>query len=296
MTTECAGPKKIKISWSSLQAHEFCRQKALLMREKKKSPASNIRPFFHGIVCDRVMRRWLDSDDPQPGQMVEWVPEMVDSCLTEARDTGDGVVKWKSNTDRADMTEWSRTLVTRLEPMLLQWVIPFDYQPEYRFRVPIRIPYLDGGPAEIWLSGGMDILVRETEKDVLPAVWAGYDLKATENPDYLRKTLGQSIFYDLAVRAGVGKGTSPRTFAFLQPMVQSNPVGFVTITDDDRRSLLARIVTMAHAIWRNDTAPKPDNEGCSFCQVRHACAKFNGSVTPSWAPKPGRRSAQRAAG
>jgi hypothetical protein len=294
MTTACSGPKKLKISWSALQAHEFCKQKAMLMRERKKSPASNIRPFFHGIVCDRVMRRWLESDNPRPGEMLSWVEEMVESCLVEARDSGDGVVRWKSREDRAEMTAWSRRLVTRLEPMLDRWVLPFDYQPEYRFRVPLRIPYIDGGPAEVLLNGGMDILVREEEGP--PAVWAGYDLKATENPDYLRKTLGQGIFYDLAVRAGVGKGTSPRTFAFLQPMVESNPVAHVVITDDDRRSMLARIVSMAHSIWRDDVAPKPGPEGCGFCQVRHGCAKFSGTSEGAvWAPKPGRRAAARSA-
>ena len=56
------------------------------MREKKKSPASDIRPFFHGIVADRCMRRWLDSDDPREGEMVSWAEEMVERCLTEARD------------------------------------------------------------------------------------------------------------------------------------------------------------------------------------------------------------------
>lgn len=294
MTEQCAGPKPIKISWSALQAFEFCAHKAFLMREKKKSPASDIRPFFHGIVCDRTCRRWLESADPQPGQMVAWIDEMVDSCLTEAKDTGDGVVKWKSRTDREEMAEWCRTLVSRLEPMLQRWVLPFDYEPEYRFRVPIRIPGLDGTPWVVYLTGGMDILVREAEGP--PAVWAGYDLKATANPDYLRKTLGQGIFYDLAVRAGIGKGTSPRTFAFLQPMVQSNPVAHVTITDADRNSLLSRIVKMAHAIWRDETQPKPGSEGCSFCQVRHACSKFAGTNEGApWTPKLGKRSAARSA-
>lgn len=265
------------------------------MREKKKSPASNIRPFFHGIVCDRTMRRWLESDDPRPGQMVTWIDEMIDACLDEAKDTGDGVVRWKSSTDRAEVAEWSRVLVSRLEPMLLQWVIPFDYEPEYRFRVPIRIPYLDGSLAHVWLTGGMDILVRESEGP--PAVWAGYDLKATANPDYIRKTLAQGIFYDLAVRAGVGRGTSPRTFAFLQPMVDSNPVAHVTITDADRNSLLSRIVKMAHAIWRDETGPKPDSDGCSWCSVKHACGKFLGSSPGSaWTPRLGKRSAARGTG
>lgn len=290
--TDCGGPARLKISWSSLQAHEFCRQRAHLMRERHKSPASDIRPFFHGIVADRVMRSWLESANPLPGEMVSWVDDFVESCVSTAKDTGDGVVKWKSRTDRSEMTDWVRVLLSRLEPMLLQWVIPFEYEPEFKFSVPIRIPYLDGGLAEVDLRGGMDILVREEEGP--PAVWAGYDLKATANPDYLRKTLGQGIFYDLAVRAGVGKGSSPRTFAFLQPMVETNPVAHVTITDADRMSMLARITKVAHDRWRDDVSPKEGNEGCSFCQVRHACPKWAGHGQPQvWAPKVGRTTARR---
>lgn len=263
------------------------------MSEKKKSPASDIRNFFHGIVCDRTMRAWLDSDDPRPGQMVEWVPDVLENCLIEAKETGDGVVRWKSRTDRADMLEWSKVLLGRLEPMLLKWVIPFEYSPEYRFKVPLRIPSLTGELAEIDLVGGMDILVKESAGP--PAVWAGYDLKATANPDYLRKTLGQGIFYDIAVLAGFG--VSPRTFAFLQPMVETNPVAHVTISDEDRVSMLSRITSFCHDKWRGDFAPKADNSGCAYCQVRHACSKWSGMGSPSvWAPKLGKRSAERAAG
>lgn len=258
----------------------------MLYREKKKSPMQDVRNFFHGTVADRCMRRWLESDDPRPGEMASWVDEMIDFCLGEARDTGDGVVRWKSSSDRADMAEWIRVLLGRLEPMLQQWVLPFHYQPEFGFRVPIRIPDPWGNTAEIDLTGGMDILVRES---LDPLVWVGFDLKATANPDYISKTLGQGIFYDLAVFAGTG--VAPRDFVFLMPMVERNPVVHVTVTDADRMSLLSRIVKMAHDVWQGDTAPKADAGGCSWCSVRHGCQKFKPSGQV-WAPKLGKRSTE----
>lgn len=269
-TVDCNGPKRLKISWSGLQAHELCKHKAQLYRDKKKSPATNLRPFFHGIVADRIMRRWLEADEQRPGQMLAWVSEMVQVCLDRAKEEGDGLVKWKGVADRSLMTEWVERLVVRLEPFLLQSVVPFDYEPEYRFRVPIRIPDLFGELAEIDLVGGMDIIVRECLGP--PEVWAAYDLKATENPDYLRKTLGQGVFYSLAHFAKVG--IPFRTFAFVQPMVESNPVAYVDVTDADLRSMMSRIVKMAHDVWRGDTEPKASADGCAYCPVKHACLKF----------------------
>lgn len=279
--TTCDGPPRLKISWSALQAHELCKQKAKLMREKHKSPASDIRNFFHGVVADRIMRAWLESANPVSGEMVSWVDQFIDDCLKEAKDTGDGVVRWRDPADRARMADWIRVLLGRLEPFLQRDVLPFDYEPEYRFRVPIRIPDLNGNLAEIDLTGGMDILVRETLGP--PAVWAGYDLKATENPDYLRKTLGQGIFYSLAHLAA--HGTPFRTFAFVQPMVERNPIAHVVISDADLASMLARITAVAHDRWRGDEAPKKSSDGCSWCFVKHACPKFKPGSRTAFAPK-----------
>ena len=279
--TSCDGPKRLKISWSALQAYELCKQRSKLLREKKKSPATNIRPFFHGIVADRIMRRWLEADEQAPGQMVGWVDEMVQSCLDEAKRKGDGIVQWKSAADRAEMTEWIRVLLGRLEPFLLRDVVPFEYAPEYRFRVPIRIPDLAGNTSEIDLVGGMDILVREALGP--PSVWAGYDLKATANPDYLRKTLGQGVFYSLAHLAMQGEPF--RTFAFVQPMVEKNPIAYVDITEADTRSMLVRIVAMAHSLWRNEDEPRKDSEACGWCPVKHACVRFKPGSKSIFAPK-----------
>lgn len=217
------------------------------------------------------MRHWLDSDNPESGQMVSWVDEFIDKCLKEARDTGDGVVRWKDRSDRAEMSEWVKVLVARLEPFLQRDVLPYEYEAEFKFRVPFRIPDLNNNLSEIDLTGGMDILVRENPD---PPVWVAYDLKATENPDYLRKTLGQGIFYSLAHLARVG--TPLRTFAFIQPMVEDNPVAYTNITQADLATMMSRITKMAHDMWQGNFAPKSDSSGCAWCAVRHACPKMNG--------------------
>lgn len=271
---------RINISWSQLQNHELCKHRAMLQRHGGRSPLTDIRNFFHGTVCDRTMRAWLESDDPQPGQMEQMIEDYIERCLVEAKETGDGVVKWKSRTDREEMTAQCQFIMRRLEPMLLRLVIPFEYQPELRFKVPVRIPYLDNTPAEVNLVGGIDITVRR------PNIrWFAYDLKATANPDYIRKTLAQGIFYDLAMLAMFGK--SPEHFAFLQPAVVSNPIVMCQVSDADRASMMARITRVAHDRWRGDDAPKPDNEGCSYCPVRFSCAKFSTRATV-FTPKRGR--------
>lgn len=282
MTETCEGPKRLKVSWTKLQARELCNQRGWLQEQKKKAPMQNVRPFFHGTVADRVMRKWLDSDDPRPGEMVTWVEDMVEEQLKEARSTGDGVVRWKHRTDREEMVEWVKVLLGRLEPFLLRDVIPYEYQAEYRFRVPVKIPDLQGNMSVIDLVGGMDILVREDPTP--PGVWAAYDLKATENPSYVNKTLGQGIFYSLAHLAQTD--TQFRTFAFVQPMVTNNPVAYVDITAADMSVMLQRVIQVAHAIWSDDHTPRKDTEHCGWCPVKHACTKFQpGSTAMGFAPK-----------
>jgi hypothetical protein len=247
--------------------------KSNLMRAGKKSEATDIRNYFHGTVCDRIMRAWLSSESPLPGQMPGMVEDFIVRCLDEAKDTGDGVVRWRNAGDRATLASHCRTVLTGLEPMLLKWVVPFEYEPEHRFKVPIRIPWLDNKTlVVINLTGGIDILVRESE---VPQVWTAFDLKATKDPTYLNKTLGQGTFYDLAIRAQFG--VSPRRFSFLQPAVRENPFADVVISDQDRMDMLARIVRVAHRRWREEDDAKPDSAGCSMCPVRQACKKFTSS-------------------
>jgi PD-(D/E)XK nuclease superfamily protein len=269
MTEVCEGPRRLRISWTSLQTHETCKQRAHLQQGKRATPAQNIRPFFHGIVADKCMRTWLESDNPVSGEMVAMVEDVIEMSIQRAKDRESGVVQWKSRTDRAEMADWVRVLLTRLEPILQKHVLPHSYQPEYKFRVPIRIPDLDGNRSVIDLVGGMDIRVREMDPE---PIWVGYDLKATADPGYLRKVLGQSIFYSVANFAEWGEPF--KKFAFIQPMVENNPLPFVKISHEDLQSMMSRIVSMAHDMWRNDTTPRPLDDNCAWCPVKSACARF----------------------
>lgn len=268
-------PQELYLSWSALKTHEECRHKEYLQRTKHRPESVNIRNFVHGTIADRVVRRFLDEDDPtvqKPGRMQEYVQEIFDIETRPIADGGnaDGVVKWRGQHDRAVMLNFVRELVTQSEPYLFEYVIPYDYATAVRFKQPLTIPYLDGAPALIWLVGEMDILVRKTEE---PPDWLGIDLKGTRNERYWAQTLGQVIFYDLACQAMNGIHCTSG-WAFLQPMCKEQWLP-VRPSDEDRRIMVNRVTKMAHARWSGDHDPKDSNKGCSECHVKHACAKYH---------------------
>jgi PD-(D/E)XK nuclease superfamily len=254
----------LSISWSSLRAHLECRQKAFLLRSGKRSPSGNIRQFFHGTVADRIMRTWLL--DPQPGAMPGMVRATMDEEETKARETGDGVVRWRTPTDRAEMEEFCVELVTRLEPLLDEHVLAYDYDTAVRFKAPIQVPYLDGRPAWINLSGEIDLITRDPGGNY--RVW---DLKATADDSYWRKTLGQLTFYDVCVQEMVG--VPPVLSGLIQPMCKA-PVLTFSFGEKERTQLLAAVARMASDIWQRDFRTKDGTSGCSWCPVRHACERY----------------------
>jgi hypothetical protein len=255
------------VSWSQLRAHEECRHKGVLLRAGKRSPAQDIRGFFHGTVVDRVMRAWLEDPARQPGQMVAMVDAWIESCLRDAVESGDGVVRWKSATDRAEMRGFCVDLVTRLEPLLDKYVLPFDFEPAKRFNVPLEVPYLDGSPTCVHLVGEMDILLRDGQLR-----WGVWDLKATRDNDYWRKVLGQLVFYELACWIAFGEHTA--LTGLIQPMC-ADPVVTFTVSEDDHQQMLSRIVRFATDRWQRDTPPREGTDVCVFCPVKHACSRFN---------------------
>ncbi len=257
----------LRISWSSLRTNTECKQKGHLFRLGKQMPGRNVRPFFHGTVCDRVMREWLTQPEQIPGKMALMIDDFIESCEKEALETGDGVVRWKSPTDKKDMTEFCVELVTQLEPILSELVLPFEYEPAKRFSVPVHVPSLTGEPACVLLVGEMDILTRNTKSQ-----WAIWDLKATKDNSYWRKTLGQMVFYDLSLAAMFDDYAT--WTGLIQPMCKEPVLGF-TFTDDDRRQMWSRIVRFATDIWTHDIEPKKDMIDCNYCPVKHACAKFS---------------------
>lgn len=258
-------PGATKISWSRLRNHDECPAKGDLLR-RSKSPYTDIRDFFPGNVVDLAMRRWLSQDRPEPGWMLAQVDAILDESEVIARETKDGIVRWRGEGDKDKVRAFCRTLVTRLEPILETYALPFEWHPAVRFSEPVLVSDLQGRPREIRIHGEMDLLVRDSEGRF--AVW---DLKATENNQYYRKVQGQIAFYALAVRAM--HGVFPVMTGLIQPMCTQRVLS-VPVDDQAVREMAGRIEKVARDIWAGNLAPKAGNEGCSFCPVVHACPKF----------------------
>lgn len=254
----------IYISWSKLRAWLHCKQHAFLMN-KVKSPAKDVRVFFKGTVTDRILRDWLLEESPQSGAMVDRVEQYIEEGEQEHKNQGTGVVRWKYATDKADTIDWCKELLTKVEPIMYQLVVPYSSFPDYRFKAPVTVPNLQGIPTPVYLQGAMDILTLDDKG------YAIYDLKATSNPTYWKKTIMQLVFYDLGLQAH--KNSIPYRTALIQPMCDEQVLN-LSVTDEHRTQLLSAITSYAHSVWRKDFAPKADDAGCSYCPVKSSCEKF----------------------
>lgn len=267
----------MSVSWSRLKAYESCRQQVLRRREGKSSfsPFQG-RIFLPGTIADRCMRVFLELPDPQPGQILDSLDEMFEKYAFSDEQY---VIKWKGNplADQKKVKEDVRYILENLEPLLWDLVIPYGYEPEVRFRVPVWIPSLKGVPTPIDLIGGIDILtctLDENGKQFEDSQFGVWDLKATRDDSYVRGAImAQPVFYALAVRAMTKK--YPVKSGFLTPGCKQKVVP-VTITDDDIRVMMTRIVGFCHGVWKDEWEPKDtvDSE-CTFCDVKHACNLFH---------------------
>lgn len=258
----------INISWSSLRVFEECAQRAKLSRERKRHVTRNLRGFFHGNVADAVMREWyrLDSAQRAVTPMSSFVEGVVTAEEERIKERNDGILKWKSPTDRAELTEFVEELCTRLQVILADVAGDNEVTLAKRFSVPIKLPDPGGGRSVVNLNGELDMLVYS------PDGYSIWDLKATKDDYYWRKTIGQLTFYDIAMWAE-HKAYALRT-GLLQPMCKQQVLE-VNISDDTRRDLLVRINRMATSMW-NDLYPlAEDAAACRFCDCRHACPKFD---------------------
>lgn len=235
------------------------------MRTGKRSKVTDLRNYFHGMVVDRAMRDWLNNPLRRSGDMIQMVTDLIETVETEARDSGDGVVHWRNAQDRTDLGMFCVDLVRKLEPILERLVLPYRYEAATRFVAPVMIPGLDGTPTKVNLVGETDLVVYHPDG---LQVW---DLKGTKDNSYWRKVLGQLFFYDLSMMAAKGERTE--RVGLIQPMCDQ-PVLEFKVTDEDRTTIYARIIRMAHDIWRDDQTCKADTAGCSWCEVRHACPRF----------------------
>lgn len=257
----------LRVSWSSLRTHEECKQRGKLQRQGKRNTIDNQRVFFPGTVTDRVVRDWLLNN---PEQNMGAMPDMVESIVTREKDIiaeEGGAMVWKDRSDRAQVIKDCREAVEKIEPSLVKYVLPFEYQVDFRFKAPVTVPNARTKQQEaIVLIGAMDILVKDNNGRF--AVW---DVKHTRDDGYWRKTSGQLSFYDLAVKIMFGSGTS--ITGLLQPLCKL-PVKPVTLDINSRTQLMTRVVRMANDIWADNLPPRTDNSYCGFCNVKHACTKF----------------------
>jgi PD-(D/E)XK nuclease superfamily len=269
--SDSAAVKPLRLSWSRLRLHDECPAKGELTRANK-SPLTDIRNYFPGSVVDLAMRRWLDQEVPAPGWMAASIDDILDESRKIAKDTKDGIVRWRGADDEAEVRAFCRELVTRLEPILARYALPFEWEPAKRFAVPVTIPYLDGTPTVITLVGETDLVVRDCKGRIV--VW---DLKATKDNNYYKKVLGQLTFYALVVR--LMTGTFPVMTGLIQPMCEQQVLP-VTVDMQAVREMAGRITRTAHDIWAGRLAPKEDDAGCSWCEVASVCPKFAPRLTP----------------
>jgi hypothetical protein len=272
---EC-GRVTLRLSWSQLRVHEECKQKGYLSRTRKRAALSDQRNFFPGNVTDRVVRDWLNGGDYTPGSlapMVEMVMDREERNIREGKPDPDpkkhvepGVLKWRDREDKSRIFKECTEAAEKIEPLLQKYVVPFDFQPDFRFDAPLSIPHPRGGRETVTLIGYMDILVRDNNEN-----WWVFDVKHTRDSSYWRKTVGQLTFYDLAVFLMFGKPTAGT--ALFQPL--ATPITHPhRVTDQARAEISQRFVGLARDIWNEDHTPKADNAGCNFCDFKHACTKF----------------------
>lgn len=256
----------LTLSWSQLRTFDECRQKVKLLKSGKRAKLSDARMFFPGTVTDRVVRDWLTDHPGERGIM----PEMVDSIMEREerllREEEHRVVKWKDPGDKERVRLECIEAAKRMEPILFKYVLPHEYQVDWRFRTRLTIP-IGGERIPILLIGAMDIRVHNPEHDW----WAVFDVKHTSNNDYWKKTQGQMTFYDLVNLLETGQRT--KATALFQPLCDKQ-VKTIPIDDARRVEMRSRIVTMAEAYLKDDLPFTDRKSQCTYCEFKHACPRF----------------------
>jgi len=259
--------KELRISWSRLRSHMECKQKGHLQRTGKQASMENQRVFFPGTVTDRVVRDWL-ADNPYENAGL--MPEMVESVVMREQENIEKEgkqLRWKDANDRDSIIRDCQLAVKKIEPSLERLVLPYEYDVDFGFKAPIRLPHPAGHQETVVLIGFMDIIVRRE-----PDKWAVYDVKHTKDNSYWKKTRGQLSFYDLAVDTMFENPTFE--VGLLQPLCDETERMF-ELGDDERGILLKHVTTMAEDIWLENFEPDAPLSACTFCNVKHACSRFS---------------------
>jgi hypothetical protein len=277
MPNPCDGaPKKIKLSWSKLKNYETCHHRSRLLSQGHKSPITDGRNFLPGNLADRCMRAYLSEGLFEPGGMEKFLEPMW------AEHTGPDAeyrIKWRGNAreDKKRVVTQVLDALRVLEPILITKVAPYAYKPEYRFTSTLGIKDLEGRTAHIELFGAVDV-----------AVYFGagryglFDLKITEREQYIRSTLAQLTFYNIAFRGWTG--IHPVEHAFWTPLLKQ-PVIPLDVTDTERWQMYSRIMSYCQGVWAGRWELTADESNCFNCPTRHACPRF---VTPIQKDQQGR--------
>lgn len=261
-------PDPVIVSWSGLKRWENCRQHQLRTIQHKAKRSNMGRIFLPGTICDLTQRRFLESDNQYVGQM----EDMVEDIFLETVEKGESRIDWRGDPrkDKEDVKALCREAVKRLEPWLWKEVLPYDYAPEIKFKAHFELPYVCDNDvrAPVILIGGIDLAVRRPN-----GKFRLYDLKITSNDAYMKTTLGQLTFYDLAWCIIQGEFGISEDWGFVAPLLEEFIVG-VKVTQEDRRVMMSRIQQYAEGVWRDSWEPKADDKGCTWCEARGACDKF----------------------
>jgi hypothetical protein len=180
------------------------------------------------------------------------------------------VMTYKDLGDRERILKDCIEAVTKIEPALQKYVVPFKFTPDFSFKAPLQLPHPSGGTGPIFLTGFMDIFVEDDKG----RFWV-WDVKHTRDDSYWRKTVGQLSFYDWAAFFLYGEHTVAR--GLLQPLCK-RPVLPVSIEADQRQQMMQRIAAFARDRWLEDKTPNRDTKLCGFCAVKHSCEKFKSRV------------------
>lgn len=260
-------PQTFKVSWSALKRWKNCSYSQKLHSEGKRAKAKDARVFLKGNLCDVSMRRWLENEDFSV-PIEHYLKEVwIDTTGPNAEKP----IKWKGPDDQERVVTEAREALTKLEVVLRENVLPYRYEPEYRFTTLIGIPAPNGETVYIELFVAIDVAVMYPDESV--GVW---DLKLSKDRGYINSSIGQLTLYDLGIRNHLG--IKPSRHGFFTPMLTKTPIIELGITDDNRRELISDITNYAHAMWGNEWSLTDDESLCYHCDVKHACPRW---VKPS---------------
>lgn len=266
-------PKPIKVSWSRIKNFEACHQRTKLLIDGNKSKVIDGRAFLPGTLADRAMRMWLEqgkiTQKWEPGSMVTYLDSLWEDHVGEGAEY---TIKWKGDAkkDKKKVLTQVTDALTRLEPILFEKVVPFPYQPEYRFTSTMGIKDLSGQTVHVEIFGAVDVAVLYPNDN-----YGLFDLKLTENKAYIESCLGQLVFYSIAFRGWTG--VWPKEFALWSPLMNPAVIPLV-LTQEDIRYMQSRIMAYCQGIWREDWSLTRDESNCYNCITKHACPRWKNPV------------------